>query len=181
MREASGRLDAGGTPALAGEYNVIRSSIKSLHSLTLAATTATHHSYDIDSVPTLERTREAPLPMLKVYTLSNCSTCRDATKWLRKHDLAFEELAIRETPPTLKELRAMLKSCDGELRRLFNTSGQDYREQKVAEKLPKMSVEDALSLLANNGRLVKRPFLIGDGIALVGFNEDRWSAALAKK
>jgi arsenate reductase len=95
--------------------------------------------------------------------------------------LAFEELAIRETPPTLKELRAMLKSCDGELRRLFNTSGQDYREQKVAEKLPKMSVEDALSLLANNGRLVKRPFLIGDGIALVGFNEDRWSAALAKK
>jgi arsenate reductase (glutaredoxin) len=118
--------------------------------------------------------------MLKVYTLSNCSTCRDATKWLRKNDVAFEERAIRETPPTLKELRAMLKAYDGELRRLFNSSGQEYREQKIAEKLPHMSVDDALSLLSTNGRLVKRPFLIGEGVAQVGFNEDRWSAALGK-
>jgi arsenate reductase len=140
----------------------------------------TTRSYEVDSVPTLQRTQGTHFSMLKVYTLSNCSTCRDATKWLRKSDVAFEELAIRETPPTLKELRAMLKGYDGELRRLFNTSGQDYREQKLAEKLPKMSVDEALSLLASNGRLVKRPFLIGDGIALVGFNEERWSAALGK-
>jgi arsenate reductase (glutaredoxin) len=118
--------------------------------------------------------------MLKIYTLSNCSTCRDATKWLRSHDIAFEETAIRESPPKLKELRTMLAAYDGQVRRLFNTSGEDYREQKLAEKLPKLSENDALSLLAKNGRLVKRPCLIGDGVALVGFNEERWAQALGK-
>lgn len=119
--------------------------------------------------------------MLKIYTLSNCSTCRDATKWLRARGVAFEERAIRETPPTRAELRTMLAGHDGQIRRLFNTSGMEYRAQKLAEKLPKMNEAEALELLAGNGSLVKRPFVIGDGVALVGFDEARWRVKLTAK
>ena len=118
--------------------------------------------------------------MLKIYTLSNCGTCRAATKWLRSRGIAFQETAIRESPPTLPELRRALAAHEGEVRRLFNTAGGDYREQKLAEKLPAMSPGSALALLAGNGNLVKRPFLIGEGVVLVGFNEERWAAALGK-
>ena len=118
---------------------------------------------------------------LKVYTLAQCSTCRDATRWLRSHGLAFDERAIRETPPTLAELRAMLAAHGGEIQRLFNSSGLEYRAQHLAEKLPALSETAALALLAGNGSLVKRPFLLGGGAALVGFNEAKWAAALLKK
>ncbi len=121
------------------------------------------------------------LYMIKIYTLSKCSTCRDATKWLRAHDVVFEERAIRETPPTLAELRTMQAAYDGQLRRLFNTSGLEYRAQKLAEKLPTMSEVDQLKLLAGNGSLVKRPFLIGEGVALVGFDEAQWRAKLSAR
>ena len=118
---------------------------------------------------------------LKIYTLANCDTCRKAVKWLRAHDVAFEERAIRETPPTPAELRAMLAAYRGERRRLFNTSGGDYREQKLGEKLPALTEAAALALLAENGNLVKRPFVIGGGVALVGFDETGWAAALLAK
>jgi arsenate reductase len=119
--------------------------------------------------------------MLKIYTLSNCDSCRAATKWLRAHGIEFEERAIRETPPTTPELRAMLVAQDGEMRRMFNTSGRDFREQNLSEKLPKLTASAAIALLATSGNLVKRPFLIGEGVALVGFNESTWSAALTRK
>jgi arsenate reductase (glutaredoxin) len=118
--------------------------------------------------------------MVKVYTYANCDTCRRAVKWLRAHELAFEERAIRETPPTLAELRTMLAAQRGELRKLFNTSGRDYREMKLGEKLPAMSEAAALSLLSENGNLVKRPFLLGANVALVGFDEKMWASALVK-
>ena len=116
--------------------------------------------------------------MLKVYTLANCDTCRRATKWLRANRVAFEEFAIRETPPTPAELRAMLAAQDGKLVRLFNTAGRDYREHGLGEKLPDLKPEEALALLAANGNLVKRPFAIGKGVGLVGFDEAGWRAAL---
>ena len=121
----------------------------------------------------------APL-MLKVYTLSNCSTCRAATKWLRSRGLDFEEIPIREKPPTVSELRQALAAYNGEIRRLFNTSGEDYRKQKLAEKVPALSIADALKLLAGNGRLVRRPFLIDEKVALVGFKEEQWAKALER-
>ena len=120
-------------------------------------------------------------PMLKIYTLSNCDSCRAALKWLRAQRIAFEEHAIRETPPSAAELRAMLRAQGGDLRSLFNTSGRDYREQKLGVKLPAMSASEALGLLSGNGNLVKRPFLMGDGVALVGFDEDKWQAAFSGK
>ena len=113
-----------------------------------------------------------------VYTLKNCDTCRRAVKWLDRKGISFEERPIRETPPTVAEFRTMLKALGGERRRLFNTSGVDYREMKLGEKLPAMNDADALHLLAGNGNLVKRPFLLGTGVGLVGFDEAEWTAAL---
>jgi arsenate reductase len=119
--------------------------------------------------------------MLKLYTLSNCDSCRAAKKWLRTRGIAFEEIAIREHPPTRDELRAMLDAYAGELRRLFNTSGRDYRDRRLGEKLSEFSDATAIKLLAENGNLVKRPFLVGDGLTLVGFNQDTWAAAFARR
>jgi arsenate reductase len=118
--------------------------------------------------------------MLKIYTLANCDTCRKATKWLRAHAVAFEERAIRETPPTVSELRTALGANGGDVRKLFNVAGGEYRAQRLGEKLPAMSEAAALGLLAGNGSLVKRPFLVGEGIALVGFDAAAWSATLLR-
>jgi arsenate reductase (glutaredoxin) len=127
-----------------------------------------------------------PAPLV-VYTYANCDTCRRAVKWLRAHELAFTEKPIRETPPTTAELRTMLARLGGAgaLKKLFNTSGVDYRAQKLGEKLPSLSEVEAIALLAGNGNLVKRPFALGTGrgareIGLVGFDEAVWEAALLK-
>lgn len=117
--------------------------------------------------------------MLKVYTYAKCDTCRKAVKFLKSENVAFREIPIRETPPTPPELKAMLKAYDGEIRRLFNTSGGDYKALGLSAKLPTLSEAEALGLLAGNGNLVKRPFALGEGVQLVGFKEDEWRAALA--
>ena len=113
---------------------------------------------------------------MRVYTYQGCSTCRTAVKWLRSAGLSFTEVPIRETPPSPEELRAMLAAHGGEIRQLFNTSGQDYRALGLKDKLPTMSVEEALALLASHGNLVKRPFAIDPQrkIYRVGFREESW-------
>ncbi|HVS54187.1 MAG TPA: Spx/MgsR family RNA polymerase-binding regulatory protein [Opitutaceae bacterium] len=116
--------------------------------------------------------------MLKIYTLSNCDTCRAAVQWLRARGAEFEERAIRETPPTLAELRAALAAHGGEVRRLFNTAGREYRAQNLAAKLPALDDAAALALLAGNGSLVKRPFLVAGKAARAGFDEKAWSAMI---
>jgi arsenate reductase len=116
--------------------------------------------------------------MLKFYGYGPCSTCRAALKFLRERGIPFTEIPIREQPPTIEELRAMLAAHGGQLRRLFNTSGQDYRAMGLKDRLPTMDLDEALRLLASHGNLVRRPFLIGPGIALVGFDAAAWSAAL---
>jgi len=115
---------------------------------------------------------------IKIYTYANCSTCRAAVKWLRARGLEFDERPIRETPPTVAELKTMLAARGGEIRRLFNTSGRDYREFGLSDKLPGMTEAQAITLLAGNGNLVKRPFLLGPKVALTGFDEKTWQAAL---
>lgn len=117
--------------------------------------------------------------MLTVYTLATCDTCRRALKWLKARGIAFEERAIRETPPTPAELAAM-RQARGGVKGMFNTSGRDYRAQGLGERLPDLGDDEALALLAANGNLVKRPFAIGDGVALVGFDEKAWDAALPR-
>lgn len=119
--------------------------------------------------------------LLTVYTYANCDTCRKAVKWLRARDIKFEERAIREIPPSVAELKIMFSACAGERRRLCNTSGRDYRELKLGDRLATMTDRDVIELLASNGNLVKRPFLLGDGVALVGFNEAVWTKAFSGK
>jgi arsenate reductase len=113
-----------------------------------------------------------------LYSYVGCESCRRALKWLREEGIVFAEKPIRETPPTPAELRAMLAHQGGELRRLFNTSGKDYREMKLGERLPSLSEPEAIKLLAANGNLVKRPFFLGEDFGLVGFKPEVWERAL---
>ncbi len=117
--------------------------------------------------------------MLKIYTYAKCDTCRKAVKFLRTSGIAFEEIPIRETPPTKIELRAMLAAYGGQLRKLFNTSGVDYKALGLSAKLPTIAEAEAIGLLASNGNLVKRPFVTGSKLHLVGFDESLWRAALS--
>ncbi len=117
-------------------------------------------------------------PTLTVYSYAKCSTCRDAAKWLRAQGIEFTEKPIYEQPPTPAELRRMLGFQSGNLRRLFNTSGIQYRERGLAAKLPGLSEAEALALLGSDGRLVKRPFVLGANVGLLGFDVDEWTAAL---
>ena len=118
---------------------------------------------------------------LTVYTYAQCDTCRKAVKWLKEQGIAFEERPIRQTPPTVNELRAVLVANGSVLRKLFNTSGRDYREQKLGETLPKMSEAAALKLLSDNGNLVKRPFVVGSNVGLVGFDPKVWAEYLNQR
>jgi arsenate reductase len=115
--------------------------------------------------------------VLTVYLYQNCSTCRNAKKWLLERGIAFEEKAIRETPPSVEELARA--GAELGMPRLFNTSGGDYRALGLKDRLPGMSRDEAFALLASNGNLVKRPFVIGDGVALTGFKPEEWARALA--
>lgn len=119
--------------------------------------------------------------MLNVYAYRNCSTCRNALKWLDSHGIAYRLNEIRETPPSIGELQSALDLLGGNARRLFNTSGIDYRNLGLAEKLPAMTTADAIRLLSENGNLVKRPFVIGRGVALAGFKPGDWGEALIPK
>lgn len=115
---------------------------------------------------------------LRVYTYKNCGTCRNAVKFLRARGLEFNEVPIRDQPPTVRELERVLGYYGGEIRKLFNTSGQDYKSMNMKERLPKLSTAEALALLAKNGNLVKRPFLLTEKSGLVGFKEADWSSLL---
>ena len=112
--------------------------------------------------------------MLKVYLYKNCSTCRDAKKWLLGKGIAFQELPIRETPPSPAELKAMVAAQGGKLSAVFNTSSGDYRELGLKDRLPTMTDEEAFALQQTNGNLVKRPFVLTAKGGVVGFNEDEW-------
>ncbi len=115
----------------------------------------------------------------KVYQYAKCSTCRKALKFLDARGVAYDAVPIVEQPPTKAELREMLKRV-GSLKKLFNTSGELYRELELAEKLPSMSEDQALELLSKHGKLVKRPFALVGEKGLVGFDEAQWNAAFPK-
>ena len=113
-----------------------------------------------------------------VYRYRNCSTCRDAIKWLDARGISYQTKEIRETPPTRDELATALAAFGGNIRKLFNTSGNDYRALGLKDRLPQMTDEEALELLSGNGNLVKRPFVIHGKSALAGFRADEWEKAL---
>ena len=108
-----------------------------------------------------------------------CSTCKKAKAWLDGRGLAYDDRHIVEDNPTADELRAWHGASGLPLKRFFNTSGMLYRDMGLKDKLPDMSEDDMLDLLATNGMLVKRPLLVLDDTVLVGFRAKEWEAALA--
>jgi arsenate reductase len=118
--------------------------------------------------------------LLKIYTYKGCSTCKKAVKHLKDEGVAFTEVPIREQPPTVAELKSMLAAYDGNIRKLFNTSGGDYREMGLGAKIDSLPEKEALDLLHGNGNLVKRPFALAPGVHLVGFEADTWKQALKR-
>ena len=115
--------------------------------------------------------------VLTVYHYPACSTCRKALQWLDEHGIAHERVHIVEQPPSRATLaRALDHGLP--LRALFNTSGQSYREGNFKDRLPTLSRDDALAALASDGKLIKRPFVSGDAVTLVGFQEAAWAEAL---
>lgn len=116
--------------------------------------------------------------MLKLYGHSGCGTCKKAVRWLKEHQIPFEEHPIRQTPPSRAELERMLSHMEGNVRKLFNTSGQAYRAQGIKDRLPDLSPAEALDLLAADGNLIKRPFVLTEDDGFVGFQEDHWRRRL---
>ena len=107
-----------------------------------------------------------------------CSTCRKAKKWLDEQNIEYDSRHIVEDNPTADELRKWWEISDLPLKRFFNTSGMKYRELKLKDKLPDMSEDEQLGLLATDGMLVKRPVLVGDDVVLVGFKVKEWEEKL---
>ncbi|HIX77691.1 MAG TPA: arsenate reductase family protein [Candidatus Fusicatenibacter merdavium] len=109
----------------------------------------------------------------------SCSTCKKAKKWLEEHEVPYEDRHIKEQNPTVSELREWQEKSGLELKKFFNTSGMKYRELQLKDRLPQMSDEEKLELLASDGMLVKRPLVIGDDFVLVGFKVKEWEETLA--
>lgn len=103
-----------------------------------------------------------------------CSTCQKARKFLENNKISFEERHIVENTPTKEELRTWIEQSELKTKNFFNTSGLVYKELNLKEKLPSMTKEEKLELLASNGMLIKRPLLISDKQILVGFKEKEW-------
>lgn len=107
-----------------------------------------------------------------------CSTCRKAKSWLDANHVEYENRHIKEQNPSADELRAWHEKSGMPLKKFFNTSGILYRELQLKDRLPAMSEDEQLSLLASDGMLVKRPLLVGDDFVRIGFKEEHWKEAL---
>lgn len=107
-----------------------------------------------------------------------CSTCKKAKKWLDEHQVAYDDRHIVEENPTFEELKDWYGRSGMPLKKFFNTSGMLYKEMKLKDKLPNMSEEEQLQLLATNGMLVKRPLIVDGNTVITGFKEAEWTEKL---
>ena len=112
--------------------------------------------------------------MLKFICYPKCTTCQKARKWLDENNIEYEFRDIKLENPSLEELTAWYKLSGLPLRKYFNTSGLLYKSMELKTKLPNMTDEEMLALLATDGMLVKRPLAIGDDFVLVGCKEAEW-------
>ncbi len=109
-----------------------------------------------------------------------CSTCQKAKKWLDGNGISYQDRHIKEQNPSYEELKEWYGRSGLPLKRFFNTSGLKYKELNLKEKLPAMTEEEQLRLLATDGMLVKRPLAVGTDYVLTGFKEAEWAAKLQK-
>ncbi|MDU0203195.1 MULTISPECIES: arsenate reductase family protein [Paenibacillus] len=118
---------------------------------------------------------------VKVYGYDKCGTCRAALKWLKAHDVEItENVPLFETPPSAGELSKLLSDSGLGIKKFFNTSGEVYKEMNLKDKLPGMTQEQMLELLASNGRLIKRPIVTDGEKVTVGFKEAEFEEAWAR-
>ena len=110
-----------------------------------------------------------------VLVYRKCSTCVKALKWLDANGVTYEERPIIEQNPTFEELKEWYQKSGLPLKKFFNTSGLLYKEMQLKDKLPGMSEEEQLKLLATDGKLVKRPVVVGDDFVLTGVKEAEWN------
>ncbi len=115
---------------------------------------------------------------MQVLCYSKCSTCRKALKWLDEQGVAYDLRDIKTDNPTEAELRAWHVQSGLPLKRFFNTSGMQYRALELKDRLPSMSEQEQLQLLASDGMLVKRPLLIDGETVLLGFRQAEWEQHL---
>lgn len=107
-----------------------------------------------------------------------CSTCKKAKNYLESHDIPFEDRNIVEQNPNETELKQWIKQSGLPLKKFFNTSGMKYRELELKDKLPNMTEDEQIALLATDGMLIKRPLLVSDQFVLTGFKQKEWEEAL---
>ena len=112
--------------------------------------------------------------MLKFICYPKCTTCQKARKWLDENNIEYEFRDIKTENPSADELTEWYRRSGLSLKKFFNTSGLLYKSMELKIKLPNMSDEEMLALLATDGMLVKRPLAIGDDFVLVGFKEAEW-------
>lgn len=115
---------------------------------------------------------------VKFLEYPKCTTCKKAKAFLETKDVEVDDRHIVEKNPTEKELKQWIKKSGYPVKKFFNTSGIKYRELGLKDKLPTMSDEEQIALLATDGMLVKRPLLIGKNFVLVGFKEQEWTEVL---
>lgn len=116
--------------------------------------------------------------MILFIEYPKCSTCQKAKKWLADHEIKFEDRHIVEQNPTEAELAEWIKRSGMDIKKFFNTSGLKYKELGLKDKLPDMSEEEKIRLLATDGMLVKRPLVVTPQRILTGFQEKAWEEAL---
>ncbi len=116
--------------------------------------------------------------MLLFLNYPPCTTCKKAKSWLEGRGAEFTSRDIKAENPTYDELKEWYEKSGLPLKRFFNTSGLLYKSMSLKDKLPLMSEEEQLRLLASDGMLVKRPIAVGNGFVLVGFKESEWSAKI---
>ena len=112
--------------------------------------------------------------MVEFICYPKCTTCQKAKKWLDDNNVEYKFRDIKENNPSLEELAVWCKMSGMPLKKFFNTSGILYKSMELKTKLPEMSEEEQLKLLATDGMLVKRPLVISDDFVLVGFKESEW-------
>lgn len=113
-----------------------------------------------------------------VFEYPPCSTCQKAKAWLDAHGVSYETRHIKDENPSFEELKQWYAESGLPLKRFFNTSGLKYKELGLKDRLPTMSEEEQLRLLASDGMLVKRPLVIAEGKILTGFREKEWETLL---
>ena len=111
-----------------------------------------------------------------LYHYPKCSTCQKAVKWLADHGVEADLRSIVDETPTAADIRAAWTKSGLPLRRFFNTSGMKYRELALSSRLPDLPEAEQLDLLASDGMLIKRPFVVAENGVLLGFKADQWAA-----